>query len=767
MSSLESLDLGSNALSGPLPPELGELASLKALILLGNNLTGAIPAQLGALASLERLYLSSNELSGPIPPELGDLANLEALILGGNNLTGAIPPQLDGLSSLSELRLDGNKLTGAIPKQVGDLADLESLDLSGNGLSGPLPRELGDLANLRLLDLRENVLTGAIPGQLGDLTNLSSLLLDENRLSGAIPPELGNLANLERLQLIGNELTGPVPFEFGALASLNMLELSGNTGLTGVLPASLTDLCVESLLAADTDLCAPSAPDFQAWLSTIPRQWIARCGAVNAYLIQAVQSRKHPVPLVAGKGALLRVFMTAAKSTHEGIPPVRARFYLNGTERHMVDIPAKSTPIPTRVEEGDLSKSANAEIPGRIVRPGLEMVIEVDPTGTLDPELRIPRRIPETGRLPLEVREMPVLDLTVIPLLWSANPDSAVLEAATGMADDPEGHVLLEETRNLLPVGGLDVTAHDPVVSSSNGAFVLLSEIEALRVLEGGKGHYMGMMSVSVTSAIGVAHLAGRSAVSIPASGTIAHELGHNMSLRHAPCGRVLGADRSFPDPSGLIGAWGYDSRSGRLVSPRRPDLMSYCISQWISDYHFTNALRHRLSDEGASAAVGVAPVAQSLLLWGGIDVEGSPFLNPAFVVEAPTALPDSVGDYTLTGHDAGGGELFSLSFAMPELASDAEAGSSFAFALPVRPAWADVLASVTLSGPDGAVTLDGDTDRPMAILRDPVTGQVRAFLRDLPQAAQAAMGAAEQAASPGMEVLFSRGIPDPLAWRP
>ena len=54
-----------------------------------------------------------------------------------------------------------------------------------------------------------------------------------------------------------------------------------------------------------------------------------------------------------------------------------------------------------------------------------------------------------------------------------------------------------------------------------------------------------------------------------------------------------------------------------------------------------------------------------------------------------------------------------------------------------------------------------------MAILRNPLTGQVRGFLSDLPQAAQAAMGAARRAAGPGMEVLFSRGIPDAAAWRP
>ena len=206
--------------------------------------------------------------------------------------------------------------------------------------------------------------------------------------------------------------------------------------------------------------------------------------------------------------------------------------------------------------------------------------------------------------------------------------------------------------------------------------------------------------------------------------------------------------------------------RTGRIVLPTRADLMSYCLSPWIGEYHFTAALRHRLHDEGTSDGAQVAAPARSLLLWGGVDPEGKPFLNPAFVTDAPAALPDSAGDHTLTGRDANGGRLFSLNFRMPTVEGEEEVGSSFAFMLPARPGWEDALAAITLSGPGGDVTLDADDNRPMAILRNPVTGQVRGFLSDLPQANQAAMDAARRVAGPGLEVLFSRGIPDAAAWR-
>ena len=85
------LELGGNQLTGPLPPEIGQLARLEALLLYGNQLTGAIPPEVGRLTSLEALWLQGNELTGSIPPEIGQLARLQSLFLPGNQLTGAIP----------------------------------------------------------------------------------------------------------------------------------------------------------------------------------------------------------------------------------------------------------------------------------------------------------------------------------------------------------------------------------------------------------------------------------------------------------------------------------------------------------------------------------------------------------------------------------------------------------------------------------------------------------------------------------------------------
>ena len=745
----------------------GQVAGLS---LGSSNLSGPIPSELGMLASLTTLNLSSNSLSGQIPPELSYLANLTLLDISNCGLTGPIPPELGNLSNLTRLILWYNNLTGPIPAQLGNLANLRELLLHDNDLTGTIPPELGNLNNLTRLTLRSNNLTGPIPAELGNLASLTELWLEENNLTGPIAPQLGNLSTLEELFLENNALTGPLPPEFGRMSSLKQLVLSNNRGMEGALPAELTNLTrLDILLTVNTDLCAPADAGFQTWLERVYKHRINPCieDPPMAYLTQAVQSREFPVPLVAGEKALLRVFPTANQATSQGIPLVRARFFVNGRETHMQDIPGKSTPIPTEVDESSLAKSANAEIPAGVIRPGLEMVIEVDPEGALDPALGVAKRIPETGRLAVGVRSVPLFDLTLIPFVWTQTNDRSVVELIEAIATDPENHEMLEETRTLLPVGDLDVKAHEPVISSSNNGYGLRANAQAIRAMEGGTGHYMGMMPEPVTGAAGVAFIASRVSFSIPSPTTIGHEFGHNMSLFHAPCGGARGPDPSYPHPDGSTGAWGYDFRDGgSLVHPSTGrDLMSYCSPLWISDYSFTNALRYRLFDEGPPAAAAVAATTRSLLLWGGVGADSVPFLEPAFLVDAPAALPDSAGEHTITGRTNGGSELFSLNFTMPETA-DGDGSSSFALVLPVRPGWEGNLASITLTGPGGSVTLDGESNLPMAILRNPRTGQVRGILRNVPPPTQAAMDATGRAAGPGLEVLFSRGIPEGAAWR-
>ena len=770
LSRLDVLRLPSNALTGSIPPELGSLSELTDLNLYFNRLSGMIPSELGKLSKLTDLDLSLNRrLSGMIPSELGSLSELHTLDLSRTGLSGAIPSELGNLSGLESLDLSQTRLSGPIPSEFGNLSSLTELAIESSGLTGAIPREFGSLSRLRRLRLYDNSLSGPIPSEIGELSALTEIHLGANGLSGSIPPELGYLSRLTEVNLQDNQLIGSVPSELGRLASLRVLHLAQNDGMSGALPSSLTALrSLEVLMLVATGLCAPSDPAFLAWLAGVENSRVRACDggeSAMAYLTQAVQSREFPVPLVAGETALLRVFVTAPQTTTQGIPPVRAKFYMDGAETYIVDIPAKSLSIPTEIDEGLLSKSANAEIPGEFVQPGLEMVIEIDPDGTLASELGVSKRIPKTGRATVDVQDMPTFSLTLVPFLWNAAPDSSGLDVTRGLAQEDE---VFWMTRTLLPVGEFDLAIHEPVLTSTNAVSELLDATEAIRVMEGADGHYVGTIAGDYVGPRGFGRISSRVAfVVLPlgdADYVFAHELGHTMSLAHPPCGGAGHPDPGFPYSNGATGAWGWDFRDGgSLVAPHNRDLMSYCGSGiwWISDYHFTKALRYRLDDEATSSPT--AP-ARSLLLWGGAEANGQLFLNPAFVVDAPTALPSSNGAYRLTGRNVNGGELFSLHFDMLQSA-DGDSGSSFAFALPAQRGWEGYLESITLSGPGGSVTLDTDSNLPMAILRNPRNGQVRGILRD-PPASFLTEAAAAGSLSPAVEVLFSRGIPETGAWR-
>ena len=792
LGNLRELDLDDNRLTS-VPKELGRLEKLSALFLAGNRLT-SVPPGLGGMASLRVLDLSSNEFTS-VPPELGELGNLNVLALEENRLT-SVPPGLGGMASLQVLDLSSNEFT-SLPPEFGELGNLRRLELDGNrladippGLDGAasaerltpyaaelravapklseVPASWGELDEPRPSDSDANLLT-FVSSKLPTVRTLADAYgTGREPVDGPAAVRVGGFAGLEILDLSSNEFSGPLPSGLVEFTGLTSLGLADNPGLAGALPLDLTALeHLEDLHTVGTALCAPADPAFLDWLEGVTRQRVALCNGdreATAYLTQVVQSREFPVPLVAGKPALLRVFVTAERATGVGMPPVRATFYRDGAVVYELDIPAKPAPIPATIDESSLSKSVNAEVAGWVIQPGLEVVIEPDPEGTLDPALGVAGRIPATGRMAVDVRTMPVFELTLVPFVWEENPNYSITEITEAMAADPEGHALLERTHVLLPVAELDVTAHPAVTSPTNNGFEILELTEMIRVVEGARGHYLGVMAGSTEprSLLGVANGIGSwSSFSVLDAETIAHELGHNRNLYHAPCGGAGGPDRYYPYGSGTIGAWGYDPRSGNLVPPDRPDFMSYCDPTWTSDYQFTNAVRYRIETESNSILVAAADApassSRTLLVWGGLDGEAEPYLRPAFFMGAPPALPPVDGPWSLTGRDPGGVELFSVSFAMAEFTDGDDDRAGFTFALPVT--WSGELATIALQGPGGSAALDRDTDDPVTILRDAATGRIRGIL-DGPPPPAPSPGVPAAAAREEFESLFSRGIP-------
>jgi hypothetical protein len=92
------------------------------------------------------LSLGSNQLTGSIPPEIGNLTNLTELYLFNNQLTGSIPSEIGNLTNLTKLMLSDNQLSGEIPQSICDL-DINwiiNFFISNNQLCPPYPSCIED-----------------------------------------------------------------------------------------------------------------------------------------------------------------------------------------------------------------------------------------------------------------------------------------------------------------------------------------------------------------------------------------------------------------------------------------------------------------------------------------------------------------------------------------------------------------------------------------------------------------------------------------------
>ncbi|XP_017256066.1 receptor kinase-like protein Xa21 [Daucus carota subsp. sativus] len=210
ISSLRSIDLTNNKLSGSLPEDMidYEHSNLKEIYLSSNQFTGQIPSSIWKVRSLERLSLSYNGWIGSLPKEIGNLTMLKYLYLGATNLTGGIPDEIGCLTNLKELNLREGRFSGPLPGDLFNISTLEIIDLYRNEFCGHLPSSMGHwLPNLKSLVLNHNNFSGKIPESTKNASKLVTINLSSNSFSGSVPNNLGELEFLERLLLGVNNLT--------------------------------------------------------------------------------------------------------------------------------------------------------------------------------------------------------------------------------------------------------------------------------------------------------------------------------------------------------------------------------------------------------------------------------------------------------------------------------------------------------------------------------------------------------------------------------
>jgi hypothetical protein len=418
------------------------------------------------------------------------------------------------------------------------------------------------------------------------------------------------------------------------------------------------------------------------------------------YITQSTQSPAFDVPLVRDRNGFLRAFPIADQA-NALVPEVRARIYNGGVLVQTYTISAPGASVPTAIDEGNLSRSWNQVVSGGNCQPGYALLVDVDPGDLVTEDDESNNVWPPSGiPWPLDVRDLPVLDMTLVPV----NTVSG-----TGNVNGGNAASFMDYTRRLHPIPSYDAQVHATMNSSAvlgadgTGWDVMLNEVTAQRTADGSDRYYFGVAHVGYTSGVaGIGWIGYPVATGwdyLPSgSWTMAHEIGHNWDCAHTQCtGGESGVDPDYPYAGGIIGVYGYDLWASSLKDKTAcKDLMSYCSNRWISDYTYKNVLSFR---EGSPIGFRQAAAKEPCLMIWGLRRQGEFLLEPSFWVSTRSSVP-APGPYRAEGLDAGGRVLWSQDFdLMLSTHPHDPTSAGFCFAVPMTAGLLDRIETIRIVG--------------------------------------------------------------------
>ena len=478
------------------------------------------------------------------------------------------------------------------------------------------------------------------------------------------------------------------------------------------------------------------------------------------YLIQSVQALDGSVKLVANRDAVARVFLRGSR-TGIGAAVVRVRAFQGATLLQSFE--ATVTPALS-VDEGCCS--ANITIPANLIRAGVSILADADPQNLIAESNEADNMYPLNGTaMPLSVSTVPDFNVRLVPIRQSRTGQTGVATAST-----------LNVLKSVWPLGVVNVTTRTAMAMDytlNSQSFdewgYMVRDLELARRLESSNMYYYGMVRVNYTS--GVLGLAGGipalSAVGVdegtpfgPAEAkfTLAHEMGHTMGLRHAPCGGAAGPDPSFPFTDGRAGTYGLDIASGNVVKlPAGTDIMGYCDNQWVSLYNYRNVFDLRARNpNGVPASLATSANAVSVLMVSGAINSTQAKIEGAFAINAKSNKSDPNGRFVVEGFGANGKTLFAHRFTPFAVSDGRDGDEAFVVGVPLSDAVRDQVARVVVREVGGvrydarvrnATLTAGSLDEqslksvrstsgamrvqwspvatPMVIIRNPATGEV------------------------------------------
>jgi hypothetical protein len=373
--------------------------------------------------------------------------------------------------------------------------------------------------------------------------------------------------------------------------------------------------------------------------------------------------------LVPGREVLVRAYLYAISASDKRVPQVFLSVRGNATEIAMTcpaTLPLDSGAVTPSYT---LAQTCNATLPAALVKNGMQIDVRTSDGQTLNGAPA--------------VNDRNTLKLTLIPL-----------KINTHTAQMPTSADITTAVRRSMPFTNVQIGLHaawtpsgtwdDSLTSTGSGSdqwSQVLGLVDALRISENADGHYYGFVpNVKWSSTAGIGYVGGPTAIGLDMrddadlsslNRTMMHELGHTLSLSHAPCGGVARFDKFFTN---LPLAWA-NSDTGQLsevplfnqttttmetpgaLGSRNTDIMAYCGGLWFSEYSYHKMARYIQGQDSygpqaiaAAEQMLVAPLASQrmMLVSGNIAVNGSVNLEPVHLLGTRHQASPAKGDYQL-----------------------------------------------------------------------------------------------------------------------
>ncbi|MCM2567979.1 IPT/TIG domain-containing protein [Janthinobacterium kumbetense] len=444
-----------------------------------------------------------------------------------------------------------------------------------------------------------------------------------------------------------------------------------------------TPAVIVSATASQLLLSAPAAATGNVMLAAASRIAV-NAGTVSAFTLGSIDfaqvlnlnASNTALRLTRGKPAAVRVSVLAGQAGQSSPAVTLNATAANGSNLGSIAMTGPAL-LPTTKNDDSFNGNFSAVLPAGWILPGVRVrVTAVGNDGVQVSQEAAP-----------VVASLAKIRLVLVPL-----------STDDGVAQLPDAEVIRAALLRVYPYATENISITTRAALSMPGSSTAdswwsdaLGKLENRRALEDSGAYYYGFVpKMSVTNAAGLAYINQRSsgndftsAIGLDAQSnsiaavdpfsnqwplwltTLVHELGHNHSLQHVPCGGPAGAAVDYPYANGNLGPQplynsNYAGSIGQLskaVYGNTPmkDVMSYCSGAWFSDYSYARVqqfLEKRSTQITGSnvLAASMAVAENGYLTISGRITPGGVALRPAVASSARigTAASGSGHAYTL-----------------------------------------------------------------------------------------------------------------------